>query len=279
MNQTTKVMLRFSTLILVGSALYLGGCGPVDIDDPAYLAQLSENESIADAADKDADATKAPTMMMKSNDPVNAVKQNDDRNNPKRDMKAGNNMRPGMQGMANGVAGAAGAEVAGVAAVGVVPVEVVELPPTFAKLPPEVIAQPPVITTSGENRQFIQNRLFEKDIHIMQPNVNQHLISNNTTINNQFHTNEIFHPSFANEVAVTGTVVETTQILPTTRIVEPAIITPPVFVGAVPGPIAGGVVGGPIAAPCAGFWSGGLYDCPTIPPIAGVLPVAGPYLR
>jgi hypothetical protein len=149
-----------------------------------------------------------------------------------------------------------------------VPVEVVQLPPSYARLPSVVEAEAPVITHSGERREAMRDVIIERDIFIAQPHLNKHLIEKNVTINNKYQDHVHYQPSFANEVAIAPTtVVQTEERLPTTVDTAPAVTVPGVIAPIALGPY------------CAPWLSGGFHRFCGQPYPANYYPVNGPYYR
>ena len=64
------------------------------------------------------------------------------------------------------------------------PTAVAKLPTRFVKLPSRVVAEPPIVTNSEEDRLAEEDVMIQKDIHVLKPMVNQHLIKKNLMINN-----------------------------------------------------------------------------------------------
>jgi hypothetical protein len=251
MNHTTKRSLRLSLLLLVGAALYLGGCGPENLDDPSYLAQLSEAEMVDSA--KNEEEGEAPKHMHGKH----AMGHH-----PMRGGREMNNQpmayrRPGQPEMV------APAEVA------VAGGPVIDLPPQFVRVPSEVVAQPPVITNTGEQINYRQPVLFEKEIREIQPNVNLHHVQKNLLIDKKYHTTVIRQP-IASEVVTFGSdVAETDAVLPTTVVDAPLAFGGTAFGYAGFGP------------GCRPWLSGGFWRYCGAGPYGGPIPgnVVGPYFR
>lgn len=246
MNNTTR---RVSVLLLVGAAFYLGGCGPENLDDPAYLAQLSDNGMINNAAEKEANAGKA--AMMKGD----------------------------KEGCAAGEEQPAKMEMARPAP------QVAQLPGRFVRLPSRAVTEPPVVTNSEEDQLSQQDVLIQRDVHVFKPMVNEHLIKKNLMINNKYHTTVINHPTFRNQVAVTSSVSSTEEVLPTTEVTTPTVDYGTSYLGGVgyagvPFPYQGYLSFGSrwgVRPNCDRYLSGGFYRyCGEPNP---VFPVVGPYYR
>lgn len=222
MNHITLKTLRVS-MLLVGASLYLGGCGPENLDDPSYLAQL-EDAGIAAADDE-----------------------------TKKDDAGQDNMA--MQGQAMAAPANIGQPVvAGAPVVAAVPpIPVVQLPDIHVKLPTRVAPQPPVLTHSAEGRAIVQNRFHHRDILVPKPHVNTHNIHTTTTINNKFQDRIIDQPSFRNVITASASGGMTTEVLPTLH-----VTAPPVNFGTavIPGPGPGPIGVRPL---CNRYFSGGFY--------------------
>lgn len=262
MNHTTKRSLRLSSMLLVGTALYLGACGPENLDDPSYIAQLSEDGMIDSATKDDAQMPAAPADEDAQKEAPQGMQQGMPQGSP--------------QGMPQGMEGQpmmAGAP----APVAVVPVPVVQLPDTFVQLPPEVVAEPPSVFNTAEDVNFQRRVLHEKDIHVIKPVVEQHLIKNNLLIEDKFHTTVINHPTFRRDIAVASDVAEVAEVLPTTEVTAPVAVEPGLFLGGIGG--FGGGFGGPIG--CRPWLSGGFWRNCGAGPYGGSIPpyVVGPYFR
>lgn len=202
MNHTSKKTLQFAAMILAGATFFMGGCGPENLDDPTYLADL-DSESASDAADKSAAPMDKP-MDDQANVPA-AVPP-------------------------------AGAVVT--------PAAVVQLPEAFVELPSEHRAQPPIVTQSGEQINYNRRILFQKDIHVAQPAIEQHLVTKNVHTHRQYQTNVINHPSFRRDVAFAHTASESAEVLPTTVVTAPTAAARGVVAPAIPY--------------CAPWYSGGM---------------------
>lgn len=216
----TKRALSVSLLLLAGTA-FLGGCGPENIDDMAY---------VTDAADKDAEVAK-PAMP--------EATEEEEADKP----------------------------VAAPATTIAAPTQVVQLPTRYVRLPSQAQTEAPVITNSREDRQFAQDVLHQRNVHIHQPSINKHLIHKNLMINNKYHTTVVNHPSFRNVVGMTSSVSQTTEELPTTVVNAPTTN----YVGGFYN------VGYGVRPGCAPWLSGGFYRyCGRH---IGAFPVNGPYYR
>lgn len=202
MNHTTERSLRVSLLLLVGAALLISGCGPENLDDPSYLAQLDESGMIDDASAKK-DAMPIKAMDMDDNDMMD-----DDK------------------------AGVDDTIIAGVAAI---PTEVVQLPDRVVELPPQVVSEQPLVYNTQEDVNYQQRILHERKIHKLQPTVEDHLIKKNLHTHKQFHTTVINHPSFRKNVGFAQTYSESDEVLPTTEVTEAtAVVVGGPVVGAAP---------------------------------------------
>jgi hypothetical protein len=189
MNHTTKRSLRLSSMLLVGAALYMGACGPENLDDASYIDQLSDAQMI-DGADQEAGHTPA------------APADGDDKGMPEQ----------------RGGAPMVGAPV--------VAAPVIQLPDTFVAAPPQAVAQPPVIVNTREDVNFQRNVFHQQDVHVLQPTVEQHLVANHELVNDKFHTTVINHPTFSRNVMVTADAAEIAEVLPTTVVTEPVAVLP-----------------------------------------------------
>ncbi|HXW52531.1 MAG TPA: hypothetical protein VEL47_00370 [Myxococcota bacterium] len=237
MNNMTKHALRFSALLLVGASLYLTGCGPENLDDAAYFAELSDNSAVVDSAAQNA-VMPRPTMgkpaMANGNGRGMAGRHDADRNGHQMrgQHMRGADMRGGMYGGMYGRGGAAVEGVQGVPgyaagiampAVG----QVAQLPDTFVELPAVLDPQVPVVTNTGELRNYNRRILHEQKVFVDQPMVNQHLITNNLNTERIYHTTVINRPSFREDVAVAQTFSVTPDVVtPTTVVTEPTAVLP-----------------------------------------------------
>ena len=241
MNHTAKLSLQIFAMVLVGATVFMGGCGPDNLDDPTYIADIGNSESANDAADNTATPNKP---MMDDNE------QPTDQQKGPEGAPTGGAPEGGMQdGGAPMAMPEGGAPVVGVAAIAP-PTRVVQLPPAFVKLPPEFRAQPPVITQSGEQIAVNQTVLHQRDIHVAQPAIEKHLISKNIHTHHQYRTDTILHPSFRRDVAFAQTASTSAEVVPGTVVTAPTAVVPGI-VG----------IGGPIfpGRPyCAPWYSGGL---------------------
>lgn len=218
MNTSRKPLLLIA-MFMVGATAFLGGCGPENLDDPTYLADIDSSDSV-----KEDDPMNPNPNMPNSMDP----------NNPNR---PNGMMKPALPGPNGAVA------------------PVIELPPVYGKAPPVVTAQPPVLTNTGEVRPIHQNVLIERDIHVLQPAQNTHNIHYPKRTDTQTRDNFILHPTTQNNVVITGSASATAAVLPPTTVVAPTVALPGV-VTALPAigiaPIA------PVAPFCAPYLSGGM---------------------
>lgn len=236
MNHIALKTLHVS-LLLVGAALFLGGCGPENLDDPSYLAQLGDNHIAAnEESQKDADAmgaSHAPAAVV----PVKAA--------------------------------VAVAPVVAAPAVAVVPpVAVKQLPDVHVKLPPRFAPKPDILTASGEQRGIFQNRYFHRDIFVPQKTLNTHTIHTATTINDKFQDRVIEQPSFGNRIVHTASAAKTVEVLPTLHAVAPAV-----NLGTIVGPPVIGAIPGPIGGPCARYFGGGFRRYCAGPPVPAIAPI------
>jgi hypothetical protein len=223
MNHIMKSALCLSTMLLVGAALFISGCGPENLEDQAYLSQLSDNGLTSDAADKDASADKDEDM--------------DDQDKDKMKEKQGENVEGVQQGQA--------------VAVGIPLVETIVLPPAFVPEPPIYETLPPIIIPTSEAIAETQDIIHEREIFRHVPTIEEHVITSSLNQNHVFHDTIINTSSYGLEVIPSPMVMtETVQVLPTTEITLPTVYEP--VIG--PGPFFGGVPG------CGAPWlSGGFY--------------------
>lgn len=154
------------------------------------------------------------------------------------------------------------------------PVETVVLPEEVIQLPSRTVAQPPVVSYSREDRLAIQPITRHRNTHILQPNVNEHLIAKHLQINNKYQDHVFYHPSYRNDTAVTSDVSQTNAVLPTTFETLPAVTMPGRFGG-----FAGGGGFG-FGRGCAPWLSGGFWRyCNPGAATTSMFPVVGPYYR
>jgi hypothetical protein len=190
-------------LSFIAGGLFLIGCGPENLDLSAAMMN--------DTADKE--------MYPKKN-AMHHHNSNRDRDEEMAEVANQPAARP-MEG----------------GAVASVPVEVVQLPPRYARLPSVAEAEAPVITHSGDRVEVMQDVIVDRDIFIAQPNVNQHLKTKNVNIHTTYQDHIHYQPSFAEEIAVAPTtVVQTEEILPTTVDTAPAVVAPAAIAPVVLGP-------------------------------------------
>jgi len=257
---TTKHTFILSLLLLVGTALFLGGCGPENLDDPAYLAQLADSAMINEA-DKDAESDQMRQNEGDEDQQRQGMRQ-DGRGGPGQGLMGQGAMAggpgqgamaggPGQGAMAGGPAPVGG--VAAVPAVAVPAVPVVELPPLFVEEPPLFVENPLIHTTTGEHHAFNQPVIHRQRTFENTPHLNTHVITSAVNTQHILAPERIISHTFAGEVIPQPTVfTETTEVLPTVVIEAPPVVAPPIV------PI-------PVPPPCWG------YFCRPL--------VAGPYFR
>lgn len=237
-----KIYVRLSSVLLVGAAFFLTGCGPENLDDPSYIAQMNDGGLINNA--KDMASTKEETMPA---DNMNDKAKDQDRQG--RAPLAGQAGQPGFAaGQPGAIAQGGVAPVASVA-VAATPVAVAELPPAFVAEPSEYVENPLIETTTGEHHAFNQTIVHEQQTIVNQPHLNTHVITSSLNTHHQLHKTVINTDTFANQVVGSPTAfTETVEVLPTTVIEAPPAVVAPVPVV----PVA--VVPG-----CAPFLGGGFY--------------------
>jgi hypothetical protein len=145
---------------------------------------------------------------------------------------------------------------------------VVKLPSSYAQMPTRVVAEPTVVTNSGEQRNF------DRDIIVEQPILRDRRTHNIHRINKHFNTNTKYHSTIynrdihTNSVVVTGSASATAEVLPTTEVNLPSVVAPAVGVGLGVGYGLGYNTWG-WRPECARYLSGGFFrNC-----------VTGPYYR
>lgn len=111
------------------------------------------------------------------------------------------------------------------------PQAAVQLPNDYLRMPTRVVSEPTIVTNTGEERAVNRDVLIEKNVHVLQPSLNRHLINTNYHTNYQYKTNIVRHPSFANQVVNTATATSSAQVLPTTEETAEAVVGPAVNVG------------------------------------------------
>lgn len=234
MNRISSRIFGIASLI-VGGSIVLGGCGPQDLNDPEYMAQLKD-AGIDNAEDKmPGQDTAAPAM----GDQQQAMPQGQE--------PQGQNMP---QDQAQPVEGTpvAAAPVAGVAAVPVVPaIPVVALPPGFVREPDLVNPLPTTVVNTGEVRPVA--RVVEHYREILQPqdNVRIHNIHQPYSEHHRFRQRVINIPTARTVITTSNSAAFTQEILPTEIVSLPLVDYGPVFAGC------GGGFGG------WGGWGGGGY--------------------
>lgn len=240
MNHTTRRTLCLSLMFLVGAGLFLG-CGPENLDDPAYLAQLSESGIINDAADKDAAPMKMPSMMDTTRDAQDKVR------GLQRPGMGGPGMRmPGAPGVAGQPGIAADGPVGAVAApaVAAVPVPVVQAPGAVTVAPTIYEELPPVVTHTAEAHQVERDILHIQNVVRNTPMVEEHVVATNHHTRHLLQTNIINQSSFIRNVSFAPTATESVEVLPTTEVVLPTV-----DLGFIPRPI--------VPVPGCAPWLGG----------------------
>jgi hypothetical protein len=184
MNNTTKSSVV--SLILV-CAMFLGACGPQNLDDQSYLAQMAS----ADAGSYDPSANGGNANGNGMGQPSG---------------------QPAGQAQGMGMGAPMGA--------------VEQLPTIYSQLPTQVTGQPPVITNTAEQRFINQKVVVEQPVINNQPSINYHRPNTNFNTDTEYHTTVYNQPSFANVVVPTATATASEVVLPTTTVDLPAAVAP-----------------------------------------------------
>lgn len=185
------------SLLLLVGAALFLGACGPEMEDPAFLAQAASMD--ADSASQDEDRDSAMTDLRNK-----AMPQDQEDN----------------QAAPQPMVGAVGAAAA-----------VVKLPPRYAQLPTRVVPNAPTLTTTGEQRVFERDILVEQPVINDQANVNTHVINNHVNTNTKYHTTVYNRQTFANRLAMTASASATAEVLPTTEVQLPSIVAPAVGVG------------------------------------------------
>lgn len=229
MNRISSRLLAIASLVVTGT-LVLGGCGPQDLNDPDYLAQM--RDAGVDSAEMQMDDKGQNVMMQDQSQPV-------------------------MQEATPVAVEAAPVAVEAVPVVEPVPVPipVVELPPQFVREPDLVNPMPTTVVNTGEQRNFSQLVEHYREIWQPQENVRVHNINNTLGVHHRYRQRVINAPVARTVVTTTGNTVFTQELLPTEVVSLPVVDYGPVFAGGCGG-FGGWGGGGYCAAP---FYGRGAY--------------------
>lgn len=193
MNRLTFPVLSCLTSLVLGLTMLLGGCGPLDMNDPDYLMQL-RNSGATDEKNGDA------AMQDPSKGPAPQGPQDQD-----------------MSGQAQPMAGAP-------AVIAAIP-EVIIAPPVAVVAPTVVEQLPPVVINTAEERRFAREVHHFREIRRLQPSVTQHTINNVTRVHHKYFTKIVNVPSHATQVCPTYNSYQTAEVIPTVEVTLPVTET------------------------------------------------------
>lgn len=242
MNRISSRIFGIASLI-VGGSIVLGGCGPQDLNDPEYMAQLKD-AGIDNAEDK--------MLAQDTTAPMGDQQAMPQGQNMPQDQAQPVEGTPVATAPVEGVAA-----VPAVAAVPVVPaVPVVALPPAFVREPDLVNPMPTTVVNTGEIQPV--SRLVEHYREIVQPqdNVRIHNIHTPYSEHHRFRQRVINVPTARTIVTASNSAAFTQEILPTEVISLPIVDYGPVFAGCGGGWGGWGGGGGYCATP---FYGRGAY--------------------
>lgn len=249
MNRTSSRLFSIASLI-IGGAIVLGGCGPQDLNDPDYLAQMD---------DAGINSAEKPAMDDKGAEaPMAGQQQPMDQNAPQ-----GQAQQAGPDG------GAGGAPVAGgpVGPVGPACVgggcPLVELPPQFIREPDLVTPLPPTQVNTFEQRNFRQLIDHYREILVPQDNVRVHNINSTLGVHHRFRQRIINIPTSRTVITTTGNTVLTQEALPDEVVTLPLVDYGPPIIPCAPLPVIAPVpyFGGPGFCPTPFFGRGAYFGC------------------
>lgn len=189
-----KIALNgFVTAVAVALVAFLGGCGPQNLNDEAYLAQLAE-------AGLDQNGVMSKDDQGASDSQSSDDDGSDDSRSeaPAAAPMAPMNMEP-----------------------------VVKLPPRHLRAPTVVERQPTVVLNSGEVRNT------ERDVHhwrtILKPQLTltKHRVHHRYTENHKYHTNIVHNPSTCTQVYHTHEALRTDEVEPTVETTSPVTVACP----------------------------------------------------
>lgn len=194
-------------LLAFGSVAYLSGCGPIDANDPSYMAQGKE-------ANQEGKKDNYEDIYQAGDEPAAP----DTGDEPKADEPKADEPK----------ADEAQADVQKAAPVGQtmqLPVEqVVQALPSMRLatrhvFSPGVVERlPTIVSHSAEDRNFEREIQHHRVIHRPQLSLNKHLIRNNLNLNHTYWTKIINHPMSANQVLQTSSVSETQTVMPAVEV-------------------------------------------------------------
>lgn len=210
--------LTFNGVIValtVSLVAFLGGCGPQNLSDADYLAQLSDAGLAKDGDNSD---DQGDDNTDKGQDDSQAQDDNNDNNAPAT-MSASAMPKP------------------------VVPVR--KLRPINMRSPTVLERQAPVILESSEQREVEQDIHHWKTIVRPQATITNHRIHNVLKKNHIFHTNIVNQPSTCTKVFNTSQVVETQVVEPTVEETAPVRVGCPGVIGGCPARLIPGAGGYP----------------------------------
>lgn len=196
-----KIALNgFVTAVAVALVAFLGGCGPQNLNDEAFLAQLSE-----------------PGLDQ------NGIMNKDD---SKDDQASDDDQNDGMQRQ-----GAQPAQMVAPAAMA----DGVKLPPYHLRAPTVVDRQPTVVLHSGEQRNSEREIHHWRTILKPQLTLTKHRVHHQHTDRHFYHTNIVHNPSTCTQVYHTHEGLRTDEVVPTVETTTPVTVACP-GPGVCPGP-------------------------------------------
>ncbi len=206
-----KTLNGIMAILAVGLVSFLGGCGPQNLSDADYLAQLSEAGLAKDGDD-----------MQDQGDQEGNDAQGQDDNAPASSVSSSSVPAPMPQ-----------------------PVMVRKLPPRHLRAPTVVERQAPIVLETSEQRDVEQDIHHWKTILRPQATITNHRIHNVLNRKHIYHTNIVNHPTTCTKVFHTSQVLETQEVTPTVEQTAPVRVGCPGIVGGCPGRLIPGAAGYP----------------------------------